>query len=222
MTESPRLFRGDLLGFFMLAAAALLLASGTLSAQGSSGTAAGVSGKKDYKIGEPITGSGSGKSGGRVKSSRAREIRWEDLIPKEWDPGAAFKGLDLASLKDSDPRAIEALALLRTTWDNAPTNPELNGVAVRIPGFIVPLERDGRLVRELLLVPYFGACIHVPPPPANQIIHVTVDPPLKDAMTMDTFWIRGKLETVRTPSSFGASGYRMRAALAEPYRELPK
>jgi hypothetical protein len=94
-------------------------------------------------------------------------------------------------------------------------------VAIRIPGFIVPIERSGDSVRELLLVPYFGACVHVPPPPANQIIHVLVDPPLKDAHLMDTMWVSGTLETVRSPSSMGTSGYRMKAAKIVPYTAPP-
>ena len=93
----------------------------------------------------------------------------------------------------------------------------MNGAAIRIAGFIVPLERDGDAVRELLLVPYFGACVHVPPPPANQIIHVIVDPPLKSARTMDAMWISGTLETMRSPTSLGTSGYRMKASKIVPY-----
>ena len=51
--------------------------------------------------------------------------------------------------------------------------PEMNGQAVRIPGFIVPLEfNDDEDVTQFFLVPFFGACIHVPPPPPNQIILV--------------------------------------------------
>lgn len=146
-----------------------------------------------------------------------RETTWNELIPKDWDPNASFKNLNLGTLKDSDPRAMEALATLRAVWDNAPTATEMNGAAIRIAGFIVPLERDGDAVRELLLVPYFGACVHVPPPPANQIIHVIVDPALKSARTMEAMWISGTLETVRSPTSLGTSGYRMKASKIVPY-----
>jgi len=50
---------------------------------------------------------------------------------------------------------------------------ELNGQKVSIPGYLLPLEITGSSVTEFLLVPYFGACIHAPPPPPNQIVHVT-------------------------------------------------
>jgi hypothetical protein len=151
-----------------------------------------------------------------------RQTSWEELMPADWDPGAPFRNLDLASLKDSDPRAQEALATLHATWDNAPTAPQMNGAAIRIAGFIVPLERDGDAVSELLLVPYFGACVHVPPPPANQIIHVLVDPPLTGARTMDTMWISGTLEIVRSPTSLGTSAYRLKATTTAPYVAAPR
>ncbi|MGI9201102.1 MAG: DUF3299 domain-containing protein [Woeseiaceae bacterium] len=52
---------------------------------------------------------------------------------------------------------------------------ELDGTFVRIPGYAVPLELSGSKVTEFLLVPYVGACIHTPPPPPNQIVHVEAD-----------------------------------------------
>ena len=176
--------------------------------------------KSEYKIGERLPAKPPATAPVPARPALPvsfRETTWDELIPKDWDPSASFKNLNLATLKDSDPRAMEALATLRAVWDNAPTATEMNGAAIRIAGFIVPLERDGDAVRELLLVPYFGACVHVPPPPANQIIHVIVDPPLKSARTMDAMWISGTLETMRSPTSLGTSGYRMKASKIVPY-----
>ena len=48
----------------------------------------------------------------------------------------------------------------------------LDGETIRMPGYVLPLEFDGSKVKEFLLVPFVGACIHTPPPPANQIVHV--------------------------------------------------
>ena len=59
-------------------------------------------------------------------------------------------------------------------WDNAPANPKLDNRRVSIAGFVVPLDGEREKTREFLLVPYFGACIHAPAPPANQVIHVVV------------------------------------------------
>ena len=148
-----------------------------------------------------------------------KEIAWEALVPADWDPMKAFKALDLATLKDSDPKAMEAMDQLKQAWNNAPVEPKMNGQRVRVPGFVVPLGTDLDRVREFLLVPYFGACIHVPPPPANQMIHVFPKKPLKNAQIMGPIWIQGILETATSTTSFGGVGYRMKADGVEPYRE---
>jgi uncharacterized protein len=62
----------------------------------------------------------------------------------------------------SDPRANALLKRIREVWDNAPTNIAMEGAAVRIPGDLVPLEDIKAGMKEFLLVPYFGACIHSP------------------------------------------------------------
>ena len=149
-----------------------------------------------------------------------REISWDDLLPPGWDPAAAFKGLDLGALRDSDQRATDALAQVQALWNNAPLNPALDKTHVRIPGFLVPIERRGMLVDEFLLVPYFGACIHTPPPPPNQVIHVRPAQPVK-ALSMDPVWVSGVLESGRVNTSLGNAGYRLRAQLVEPYKRPP-
>ena len=64
---------------------------------------------------------------------------------------------------------------------------------MRIPGFVVPLEDSKDGLKEFLLVPYFGACIHSPPPPANQIIHVLPEHAGQGRASMDTVWVSGML-----------------------------
>lgn len=149
----------------------------------------------EYRVGDRLT---TDKAG----SQTYRQIEWDDLIPKGWDPMAAFKGLDLARLKDSDPKAQEALEKMRSAWDQAPVETALNGQRVRIAGFVVPLERKGEQVLEFLLVPYFGACIHVPPPPANQIIHVVPEKPVTGMRTMDAMWVSGTLKLDRSETAW--------------------
>lgn len=146
-----------------------------------------------------------------------KEIQWDDLMPKGWDPMAAFKGVDLNRLQDSDPKAAELLAKVRIEWDKAPVEPAINGQRVKIPGFVVPLERKGDEVSEFLLVPYFGACVHVPPPPSNQVIHVVPSKPVKGMRTMETFWISGTLTLQGGDSGMGIYAYRMAAERVEPY-----
>jgi hypothetical protein len=148
-----------------------------------------------------------------------RTIQWEQLVPPDWDPFKDFKDLNFQLLDDGDPRAVKMLKRMREVWDSAPTNPALVGQNVRIPGFIVPLEDTKDGLKEFLLVPYFGACIHSPPPPANQIIHVLPRMPAKGFRSMDAVWISGTLATVRTDSYMGMSGYRIEATEVTRYEE---
>ena len=165
---------------------------------------------------QPIGGTGVSKP---AASSAFREIKWDDLVPKDWDPLKEFKNINFSLMNDSDPRANEMLKRMRETWDNAPTNNDMDGASVRIPGYLVPLEDTKTGLKEFLLVPYFGACIHTPPPPANQIIYVKADKPPKGFRSMDTVWVSGTLKTLRSDSYMGASGYRMDAVVVERYLE---
>src|SRR4029450_4479016 len=99
---------------------------------------------------------------------------WEALLPEGWSAEKMMSSLNLGELEDNDPKAKEALKRIREMWDNARVSPKLDNRRVRIPGFVVPLDGEREKTREFLLVPYFGACIHAPAPPANQVIHVVV------------------------------------------------
>ena len=70
---------------------------------------------------------------------------------------------------------------------------------------------------EFLLVPYFGACIHTPPPPSNQILHVTALHPVANLHSMDNVWISGQLHATRSDSSMGMSSYAMTLDFVQPY-----
>ena len=165
---------------------------------------------------EPLKGAAAARPGD------VRTITWDNLVPPDWDPFKDFKGLNFQLLDDSDPRAAQMLKRMREAWDNAPANPQMVGQRVRIPGFVVPLEDSAEGLKEFLLVPYFGACIHSPPPPANQIIHVLPKSPAKGLRSMDTVWITGRLTTGRTDSYMGAAGYRIEAVAVAPYTETPR
>ena len=145
------------------------------------------------------------------------EIRWHELVPKEWDPTKRFRELELDSMRDSDPRTDRLLLDMRATWDNAPTVGAMDGAVVNLAGYVVPLDGTGGELREFLLVPYFGACIHSPPPPANQIVHVTALRPLQGLRTMDAVWVSGTMNTARQSSIMGVSGYRIDAESVERY-----
>lgn len=148
-----------------------------------------------------------------------RTIGWEQLIPAGWDPYKDLKALNLQNLKDNDPKADEALKKMRKLWDNAPINPLILGQAVRLPGYLVPLEDLPEGLKEFLLVPYFGACVHSPPPPANQIVHVKLDQAVKRFRSMDAVWVTGTLSATKTDSHMGVASYRLDAKLMSPYSD---
>ena len=154
-------------------------------------------------------------------AAEPKETPWDALMPRNWDPMKGFKGRNLQGLMDGDPKAQALMDELRAAWDKAPTVPEMDGRSIRIAGYVVPLEESKGELREFLLVPYFGACIHTPPPPANQIIHVKPREPAKGIRSMDTVWVNGTLHTLRTETFMGASSYRMDAQGIERYVEKP-
>lgn len=147
------------------------------------------------------------------------ELQWDDLMPADWDPMAAFRGLNIAELQDNDPKAQDALDTMRKAWNNAPVNPKLAGRKVRIPGFAIPVEQSDKGVDELLLVPYFGACIHTPPPPANQIIHVKLTEPQPAVGAMQAYWIWGEITSQKFSSELGDAAYLITASGIQPYED---
>ena len=168
-------------------------------------------GRVEYRVGERLAPTK------KPSTSAFKDTAWDDLMPKDWNPGKAFNALNLSALDDADPRAAKALSQLQTALDNAPVVSALNGARIRIPGFLVPLENQRGEITEFLLVPYFGACVHTPPPPANQIIHVFPNKPIKNDM-MEAVWVSGILETTRSNTGLGAAGYRLKAELVAPYQ----
>jgi uncharacterized protein len=154
-------------------------------------------------------------------ASALTDLKWSDLVPAGWDPSKALrehvKDPNFSAINDGDPRMLDMLKQLREVWDNAPVNPAMDGVHGRVPGYVVPLEEGSQGLREMLLVPYYGACIHSPPPPANQIIHVVLSKPAKGFSMMNTVWVTGTLKVVRGTSYMGASGYKIDGATLAPY-----
>jgi len=151
------------------------------------------------------------------------ETDWFALVPGDWEPGKTF-GADIARLGDNDPRAIDALEKLRASWADAPVEPAMDGARIKIGGFVIPLDLDNGAATEFLLVPYFGACIHAPPPPANQVIHVFARQPVRNLTMMDPVYVSGTVRLARnkTPDSaaglIDAIGYEMDLAAVAPYK----
>lgn len=146
-------------------------------------------------------------------------IEWDALMPTGWDPMKDMPMSRLSRLNDGDPKAQSALDELKRAWAKSPIRPDLDGKPIRIAGFVVPLEGTAQSLTEFLLVPYFGACIHVPPPPSNQIIHIKSSKPLSGVRSMDAIWVSGTLHTAITDTAMGTSGYRLDLVSSAPYVE---
>jgi hypothetical protein len=155
-----------------------------------------------------------------VDPAAIKEFTWDDLIPADYRPEAVFAQMDVSSMQDGDPKAAEAMEKLRALWKDAPMVKELDGRKIKLGGFAVPLDGDGKITTEFLLVPYYGACIHVPPPPANQAILITLDKP-QDIIKQpfDAVWVEGVIKIERFSNELADAGYAMKNAVVTPYEE---
>ncbi|WP_278378409.1 DUF3299 domain-containing protein [Stutzerimonas kunmingensis] len=146
-----------------------------------------------------------------------RDLQWSELIPKGAPPPPPPMAIhDMSQLADA--LAAEAGPAAAQQSPAAPVVESLDGQMVKLPGYIVPLDmtEEGRVI-EFLLVPYFGACIHVPPPPSNQIVHATSELGVRLEALYEPFWIEGPLRVEHASSELAEAGYRMQAQKIYPY-----
>jgi hypothetical protein len=115
------------------------------------------------------------------------DLDWKDLVPE----GQTIVPPMLQGLIDHD-QAPSSRQQPRSTG----VRTDLNGQIVRLPGYIVPIEYSGTGVTAFILVPFVGACVHVPPPPANQLVFVTTEDPYESS---------GMFEPVNVIGMFGVS-----------------
>jgi hypothetical protein len=96
--------------------------------------------------------------------------------------------------------------------------PDTLGRKIKLPGYVVPVESDdnGRMT-EFFFVPFFGACIHVPPPPPNQIVYVRLSKSVKTPEIWDAFMLKGILREETIHNRMAGSAYSMSDAILEPY-----
>lgn len=143
------------------------------------------------------------------RATTAREIGWEDLIPT----GVPYSEIVGPGVMD------EETDYWAPVYDANATklNETLDGAYIRMPGFIIPIEIGAEGVTSFILVPYVGACIHVPPPPANQLVFVTAAEPWPGDELWDAVWVTGRMRTRLQSTEFGQAGYEMTADLMQVY-----
>lgn len=164
-------------------------------------------------------------------TSPYRTIEWVDLMPEDdlealLNPPDYLDDIEDGSEQDrlnsqfkpatpqaGDDRYQQALKSTRIM-------PGFDNQKIRIPGYIVPLEfSKNQLVTRFFLVPYFGACIHVPPPPPNQIIYGVYDKGFRLNHLQEAFWLTGLLRTTLTENDVATSAYTLQVADIKPYTE---
>ena len=141
-------------------------------------------------------------------SGKPRDILWEDLIPAASAPQPADKSTSL--FDNSGPPPEQSMA-------GSDVVRELAGTRIRIPGYIIPLDYNGEGVNELILVPYVGACIHVPPPPPNQLILVRIAQSYNPREMFEPVYVSGVLGILEEQTDLAEVGYSLEADAITPY-----
>lgn len=149
---------------------------------------------------------------GADKAREPRVLDWVELLPEdERDLAVDMPDpLEHDYLDESGPAAIQS--------GSSATNVALNGTLARVPGFVVPLTVTPQgLLGEFLLVPYFGACIHMPPPPPNQIIYVKFPKGFDLKSLYEPVWVTGALSTAVQDTRMASTAYTLSADKVELY-----
>lgn len=166
-----------------------------------------------------------------------RDLKWKDLVPPaSQQPPPRQKTFYAGSTPAQDapggagaadappPPMAEGKWMSRSRKQPGAGQPanvvkDLDGQMVRIGGYVVPLDFDATQVKEFLLVPFVGACIHVPPPPTNQIIYVKAEKGFDVQGTFDPVWVTGKMKTEMQFTGLAETGYSIEAEKVETRNE---
>lgn len=145
----------------------------------------------------------------------AAAARAADPIDLTWDrlvPGGAADGVLSGIVEHGEAPADGAAGAA-----DYEVVDDFNGETVRLPGYLVPLDLGPDGGAEFLLVPYFGACIHVPPPPPNQIVYVTTEEPYMLEALFEPVSVTGKFDVVALSTDLAETAYALSEASVEAY-----
>jgi hypothetical protein len=158
------------------------------------------------------------------------ELKWAQLMPpaqavSPLKPKTFFSGSTAPSDNGPPPPPIAegpwmSMKRRQLGSDQPPrVVAELNGKRVKIGGYVVPLDFEATTIKEFLLVPFVGACIHVPPPPANQIVYVKAEKGFEIGGTFDPVTVTGTIKTETAFTGLADAGYSIEAESVEPRTE---
>jgi len=136
----------------------------------------------------------------------ARQITWDDLLPEGWIPPSV-----------SVDHFFDAAPPQSTPMADVPVVTALDGQRIKLPGYLVPLTLEGEKLKDFLMVPYFGACIHVPPPPPNQVVFVSLPEAVAVEDPYGPHWVTGVLHTTTSSTELAEAAYTLSGELVEVF-----
>ncbi len=165
-----------------------------------------------------------------AKKSEYKTIQWVDLMPQEdmsalYDPPEEL--FDIPEGGAADDVSSQVFNTLMQAMDSeyqralssTHVMPELNNKKIKIPGFVVPVKIEGDKTTEFFIVPYFGACIHYPPPPPNQTIFAVYKPGFSLEEIYEPFYFSGLLTTSIKEDDLATSAYHLMIGKVDAYTE---
>lgn len=167
---------------------------------------------------------------GPIRSAEAvMQLKWDQLVPpaapRQLKSFLPTRPADRSGLGGTPESAPHTQNLPEGRWMSSPLPPNsgpapvvqsLDGKRVHIGGYVVPLDFDATRVKEFLLVPFVGACIHVPPPPANQIVYVKAAQGFEVKGLFEPVWVTGTLKVTPAFTGLAEAGYSLEAEKVDP------
>jgi hypothetical protein len=153
-------------------------------------------------------------------SSQEEHSNPKPQAPQKAKTAAAKSEAKQASTDQNEPPMLRWELMRELNYETGDVGNELKKLltdTVRVPGFVVPLDLDAEQAREFLLVPTYGACIHVPPPPANQMILVKMQSGPAPRRENGPVWVYGRVSVIKSETSWGKVGFEMKARKTSSY-----
>tara|TARA_B110000881_G_C18519071_1_gene486546 strand:- start:670 stop:1245 length:576 start_codon:yes stop_codon:yes gene_type:complete len=167
----------------------------------------------------------------QIEIKTYNEVQWIDLLPKAdldaiMNPPSYITDIVDGSIEDQIANQVQNSIVLaqddryQQALKSVDIIEEMDGQLIKIPGFIVPLQYDvNQNITEFFIVPYFGACIHVPPPPPNQILYVKYPEGFQLDDWNRPFWFFGELNTQLVENEMATSAYSLNVSNIEVYQD---
>ena len=139
-----------------------------------------------------------------------QRIRWSDLIPQNLPYGEIIGQGFIDSKADVWIPEFDA--------NGSALNTELDGAYITLAGYMIPLDVTAKGVTDFVLVPFVGACIHVPPPPPNQLVFASSEVPWPHRNLWDPVLVSGTLQAKMLRTDLAQVGYQLETTYIEDFR----